>query len=354
MKFSHLIDFNDMEKHEFEQICVRAADIRENPSYYADACRGKVMAALFYEPSTRTQFSFQTAMMRLGGVQIGFSDPNSSSVSKGESIKDTVKIVSCYSDIGVVRNPLEGAAFAAGIYSDIPIINAGDGGHLHPTQTMTDLFTIQKEKGRLDNLCIGICGDLLNGRTVHSLLKAFSRHSGNTFYLISTEALKTPAYVTDMLKDTDNKVYEIASIEECIDKLDVLYMTRIQRERFTSLDEYEKQKNVYVLDMKKLSLARKDLCILHPLPKVDEIEDVIDDDPRALYFEQAKNGMYIRMALILKLLERGFSKPDYSGLIVSSNNCENPRCITNHEKYLPHYCKMVDGKSVCAYCDRPI
>ena len=283
---------------------------------------------------------------------IGFSETSSTSVSKGETLKDTVKIVSNYADVIVMRHSGEGAAYAASLYSKIPVINAGDGGHLHPTQTMTDLFTIGKLKNRnMTGLNIGICGDLLYGRTVHSLLKALSLYSGNTFYFISTPFLRVPEKYTDELKN-NNKIIISNTIEECIDKLDIIYMTRIQRERFSSEDEYNKQTGIYILDPEKLKNAKSDLTILHPLPKNDEISSEIDDDPRAKYFEQAKYGMYIRMALLIKILEN--PKPIPKIDISENKKCVNINCITNKEKNLPVITKENQKKLYCAYCETEV
>ena len=352
MKIHHMLDYNDLSKEDWQVMLELANDIIQSPERYAAACRGKVMATLFYEPSTRTQLSFQTAMLRLGGTVIGFSDPKSSSVSKGETLRDTVKIISNYADIAVIRNPLEGAAYAASLYAPIPVINAGDGGHLHPTQTMADMLTIAREKGRYEGLSIGLCGDLMNGRTVHSLIKAFSRYHGNTFYLISTEALGLPDYVMEILRASDNRVVLSPTLEGCIAELDILYMTRIQRERFASLEEYQAQAGIYVLTAEKMKLAKPDLIIMHPLPKVDEIDYEVDDDPRAKYFEQAANGLYIRMALILLLCENNPTKrrPDVYP-IAGEPFCTNPHCISNYEKYLPRMTKIVSGECRCSYCD---
>lgn len=351
---SHLIDFNNMTLNDWEEIYSISSDIIKNPNAYTSKCKGKLLATLFYEPSTRTMLSFQSAMLRLGGDIIGFDNPGTSSVFKGENLKDTARIICNYSDIIVIRHPYEGAALAASLYANKPVINAGDGGHLHPTQTLTDLMTIRSEKGTLEDLNIGVCGDLKHGRTVHSLLKAMSLFKGNRFYLISTMTLKTPKYITDIIKQSGNEYCEIKSLDDCIDKLDVLYMTRIQKERFPSEREYLKQKGVFVLDSKKLNKAKDDLIILHPLPKVDEIEDDIDFDSRALYFKQAENGMYVRMALILKMLQ---NPPITVKKPISTHNhlrCPNPVCITNTEKYLPNIFYNVEGtrKTVaCCYCD---
>ena len=280
-----------------------ACDIMENPADYANKCQGKKLATLFFEPSTRTRLSFEAAMYELGGHVIGFSDAGNSSSSKGESVSDTVKVVSCYADIIAMRHFKEGAPMVASMKSDVPIINAGDGGHNHPTQTLTDLLTIHREKGRLDNLTIGLCGDLKFGRTVHSLIDAMSRYSGIKFVLISPEELRLPSYMRDMMAEKDLDYVETRDLEAAMPELDVLYMTRVQRERFFSEEEYLRLKNSYILTPDKLINAKETLSILHPLPRVNEIATSIDADPRACYFTQALNGKYIRMALILKLLE---------------------------------------------------
>lgn len=350
MKNRNIIDFNDISIAEWETLRDLALSIKREPANYRGVCEGRIMATLFYEPSTRTQMSFQAAMMRLGGKVIGFSDPGASSVSKGETLRDTVRIVSGYSDILVIRNPIEGAALAASLYSRVPVVNAGDGGHLHPTQTLTDLMTITERRGTLSGLKIGFCGDLMNGRTVHSLLRALTRFGGNEFTLISTPELRIPAYLADELREAGAKFNEVASLDECLPELDVLYMTRIQRERFTSPEAYAKQSGVYRLTGEKLRSAKPDLTVLHPLPKIDEISFEVDDDPRARYFEQAENGMYIRMALIMSLINVPRAEiPAYP--LPEGARCQNPRCISNHEKYLPVRTKLVNGKEHCAYCD---
>ncbi len=354
MNLRNLIDFNDMTLEDWAEIRDLAFDIKKQPTKYRECCKGRIMATLFYEPSTRTQMSFQTAMMRLGGKVIGFSDPSSSSVSKGETLRDTVKIVSAYADVVVIRHPVEGAAYASSLYSHVPVINAGDGGHLHPTQTLTDLMTISELKGRTDGLTVGFCGDLLNGRTVHSLLRAMMRFENNRFVLISTPELRLPSYVVNELKANGCEIKEVSTLEECIGELDVLYMTRIQRERFASAEEYARQSGVYRLTSDKMALAKADLAVLHPLPKVDEIAFELDDDPRCVYFEQAENGMFIRMALVAKLIsdERRGRAPAYE--IPGSPICRNGRCISNHEKYLPNMTKTVEGEERCCYCDHKI
>ena len=301
--FNHLIDMDDYSVSQWNKIIELAEKIKANPEEYAEKCKGKIMATLFYEPSTRTQMSFQAAMIRLGGNIIGFDNPGNSSVSKGENLKDTIKIVSTYSDILVMRHNQEGSAKAAALCADCHVINAGDGGHLHPTQTLTDLLTLKSELGRLDNLTVGLCGDLKYGRTVHSLLKALSCYPNNKFVLISTPDLALPSYIKDVITSRRSSFVEVKTIDEVIGQLDMLYMTRIQRERFASEDEYQKQKGVYCLTKAKMDYARKDMIVMHPLPRVDEISVEVDSDPRAAYFKQAQYGVYVRMALILTLLE---------------------------------------------------
>ena len=301
--YPHLIDLNDYPVSWWKQVVDLGEQIKNHPEIYAGACHNKIMATLFYEPSTRTQMSFQTAMLRLGGRLIGFDNPANSSVSKGETLKDTTKIVSGYADILVMRHPVAGAAKAAALSADCPVINAGDSGHLHPTQTLTDLLTIHKEKGRFDGLTVGLCGDLKFGRTVHSLVAAMSRYENVRFVLISPEELKLPRYVKEQYIKKNNIPYtQSTSLEEVMPELDILYMTRVQRERFFNEEDYLRLKDSYILTPEKLNTAKKDLCILHPLPRVNEISVAVDDDPRACYFKQVQNGKYIRMALILKLL----------------------------------------------------
>ncbi len=353
-RFQHLADLNDYPVSWWNKIIALGQDICKNPQRYNGACNGKIMATLFYEPSTRTQMSFQTAMIRLGGSIIGFDNPATSSVSKGETLKDTTKIVSNYADVLVIRNPLAGSAKAAALTADCPVINAGDGGHLHPTQTLTDLLTLKQEKGRLDHLKIGMCGDLINGRTVHSLCKALSCYEGNEFILISTNELRLPTYIKDVLNAHNCKFREVFSLDEVIGELDVLYMTRIQRERFASEEEYQAQKDTYVLDKKKMKKASKDLIVLHPLPRVDEITTDIDDDPRAMYFKQAKYGMYVRMALIITMLENQSDSTLLHGTIRKDVCCKNPRCITQTEKYLPKSFRGNGDIIECEYCDERI
>ncbi len=299
----NLIDILDLSTDEIEELIEDAQDIIANPHKYRDACRYKKLATLFFEPSTRTRLSFEAAMMELGGNVLGFSEANSSSAAKGESVSDTVAVVSGYADIIAMRHPKEGAPLVASMKSDVPIINAGDGGHNHPTQTLTDLLTIKREKGRFDNLTIGLCGDLKFGRTVHSLIAAMSRYTGIKFILISPPELKVPSYVKEAHIKAKNIPYEqVTSLDEAMPKLDVLYMTRVQKERFFNEEDYLRLKDSYILTSSKLKEAKDDLVILHPLPRVNEIATEVDNDPRAAYFRQAKNGKYIRMALILKLL----------------------------------------------------
>lgn len=300
----HLLDTTDLSLEEVDGIISTAIDIINNKEKYAHVCDGKKLATLFFEPSTRTRLSFEAAMMELGGNVLGFSEAASSSASKGETVEDTVRMVSCYADIIAMRHPLEGAPRVASFKSGVPIINAGDGGHSHPTQTLTDLLTIFREKGRLDNMTIGLCGDLKFGRTVHSLIKAMTRYKNVKFVLIAPKELALPDYIkTDILDKSSSEYKEVETMEEAMSELDVLYMTRVQRERFFSEDEYLKVKDSFILDLDKLKTAKEDLTIMHPLPRVNEIATEVDDDPRAKYFVQALNGKYVRMALIKTLLE---------------------------------------------------
>lgn len=299
----HLIDPMDLSVQEIDELLDLADDIIAHKEKYAKVCEGKKLATLFFEPSTRTRLSFEAAMMELGGNVLGFSSSDSSSSSKGESVADTVKVVSCYADIIAMRHPKEGAPLLASMKSDSPIINAGDGGHNHPTQTLTDLLTIRREKGRLDNITVGFCGDLKFGRTVHSLIKALSRYDNIRYVMISPEELEIPKYIKEEVFEKEGIAYDqVRTIDEVIDKLDILYMTRVQRERFFNEADYIRLKDTYILDMPKLKSAKEDLSILHPLPRVNEIAVEVDDDPRACYFRQALNGKYVRMALIMKML----------------------------------------------------
>ena len=299
----HLIDPMDLSVQEIDDLLALAEDIIANHDKYTKVCEGKKLATLFFEPSTRTRLSFEAAMMELGGNVLGFSSADSSSSTKGESVADTVKVVSCYADIIAMRHPKEGAPYLASLKSDAPIINAGDGGHNHPTQTLTDLLTIKREKGHIGDLTIGFCGDLKFGRTVHSLIKALSRYNNIQYILISPEELEIPEYIREEVFEKNNIGYEqVRTIDEVIDRLDVLYMTRVQRERFFNEADYIRLKDTYILDMPKLKNAKPDLSILHPLPRVNEIAVEVDDDPRACYFRQALNGKYVRMALIMTML----------------------------------------------------
>ena len=300
----NLIDIMQMSTDELQELIDRALDIIANPAKYDDACRGKKLATLFFEPSTRTRLSFEAAMYELGGNVIGFSEAKSSSAAKGESVADTVRTVGCYADIIAMRHPKEGAPLVATRTAGVPVVNAGDGGHNHPTQTLADLLTIYREKGTFDNLTVGVCGDLKFGRTVHSLISAMSRYKNVKFVLISPEELKVPRYIiTDVLEKNGIPYEEIASLEEAMPQLDILYMTRVQRERFFNEADYMRLKDTYILTPDKLRTAKASLSILHPLPRVNEISVAVDDDPRACYFKQVLNGKYMRMALILKLLE---------------------------------------------------
>ena len=299
----HLMSPLDFSVEELNKLFDLAVDIEKNPAKYAHACDGKILATCFYEPSTRTRLSFESAMLRLGGQVLGFSDGSNSSAAKGESVSDTIRVISGYSDICAMRHPKEGAPMVAAEKSEIPVINAGDGGHQHPTQTLTDLLTIRSLKGTLDNLTIGLCGDLKFGRTVHSLIDALVRHEGIRFIFISPEELKVPDYITDMLKEKNIPYEEVIRLENVLPSLDLLYMTRVQKERFFNEEDYVRLKDFYILDEAKMELANKDMLILHPLPRVNEISVELDDDPRAVYFKQAKYGVYVRMALILTLLE---------------------------------------------------
>ena len=356
----HLIDIVDFSKEELQDLMDSALDIIDHPAKYAHACEGKKLATLFYEPSTRTRLSFTAAMMELGGNVLGFSEASSSSASKGESIADTAKIISCYADIIAMRSPKEGAAFVAATNASIPVINAGDGGHAHPTQTLADLLTIYREKHTFDNLTVGFCGDLKYGRTVHSLIAALTRYKNVKLVLISPDELKIPSYVKEDVIEKHHMDYvEVHSLEEAIPQLDVLYMTRIQRERFLDKDEYERLKNSYVLTVEKMKAAKSDMIVLHPLPRVNEISVKVDDDPRALYFKQALNGKYMRMALILKLLAEKEKNPknellyDPSKVLINNYHCHNIKCVTQDEQELDNIFTMSEkGTYRCIYCEK--
>lgn len=344
----NIIDFSLVSNEEFEDIYNLACDIMEAPEKYAKSLEGKIMASLFFEPSTRTSLSFTTAMYRLGGQVISINDPSTSSTAKGESLKDTITVVSKYADIVVMRNPKEGSALCASMFTEVPFINAGDGGHLHPTQTLTDLITIKKYRGSLENMTVGLCGDLKYGRTVHSLIKSLAKYENVKFILISPEELQVPDYIVNFLIENNIDYVVETDLQENLPKLDILYMTRIQKERFEDFFEYERLKNIYVLDEQRLKFAKSDMLILHPLPRVDEIADEIDSDPRAVYFNQAECGMYGRMALILTLLRTNKrQKPQEFKAITTNKTCTNIRCITQIEEYLP----KLDDK-ICKYCDK--
>ena len=344
----HVIDILDLSVEEINSLLDTALDIIENPWKYSSACAGKILGALFFEPSTRTRLSFTSAMMSLGGNVLGFDQPGSTSTTKGETVADTIRMVSAYSDIIAMRHPKEGAPIVASGVSRVPIINAGDGGHFHPTQTLADLLTIKRKLGRFDGLTIGLCGDLKYGRTVHSLIAAMSRYEGVKFVLIAPEELKLPDYVKSEFLHSGN-YEEIASLEEAIPTLDVLYMTRVQQERFADKAEYERLKDSYILNKAKLSGAKETLSILHPLPRVNEIATDVDDDPRAHYFYQAEFGRYIRMALILYLLEKkGEPTKKAEATLDETLTCKNPHCITSVERSL----KPLFKNGNCAYCDQ--
>ena len=353
-----VIDTVDLTVEELDGIIKTAYDIIENPAKYSERCKGKKLATLFFEPSTRTRLSFEAAMLELGGSVIGFSEASSSSAAKGESIADTAKVISCYADIIAMRHPKEGSAYVAATNASIPLINAGDGSHCHPTQTLADLLTIHREKGRLNDLSVGFCGDLKYGRTVHSLINALSRYTGIKVVLISPDELKLPKYVKEGVLEKNGMEYvETRDLEGSLKDLDILYMTRIQRERFFDVDEYERLKDSYVLTAEKMELAKDDMCVLHPLPRVNEISVKVDDDKRACYFKQVLNGKYMRMALILKLLEdaeKGVAPThDESKVIVDKIRCTNPRCVTSVEQEIVHKFEPSDKEGVykCIYCE---
>ena len=355
-----LISILDFTTEELDQLIATAKDIIVHPEQYREACKYKKLATLFFEPSTRTRLSFEAAMLELGGTVLGFSEANSSSAAKGESVADTAKTVSCYADIIAMRHPKEGAPFVASQAATIPVINAGDGGHNHPTQTLADLLTIHREMGRLNDLTIGLCGDLKNGRTVHSLIEAMSRYTGIKFVLISPKELRIPGHIRYNVFENQGIAYtEVESLEEAMPQLDVLYMTRIQRERFDDPYEYERLKDSYILNVEKMQLAKEKMCVLHPLPRVNEISVKVDDDPRAAYFRQALNGKYMRMALILKLLKEAQENPEKDVLDVSdletNRVCTNPKCISQTEQELPQLFRCTDKAADihrCIYCEQ--
>ncbi len=355
-----LISILDLSVEELYGLIHTAEDIIANPEKYQDSCRYKKLATLFFEPSTRTRLSFEAAMLELGGTVLGFSEAGSSSAAKGESVADTAKTVSCYADIIAMRHPREGAPYVASRAATIPVINAGDGGHNHPTQTLADLLTIHREMDRLDGLTIGLCGDLKYGRTVHSLIEAMSRYENIRFVLISPQELKIPGFVRYNVLEKHGIPYtEVTSLEEAMPQLDILYMTRIQRERFDDPAEYDRLKDCYVLTAEKMALAKEKMAVLHPLPRVNEISVKVDDDPRAAYFRQALNGKYMRMALILKLLAEAKDNPVKEAVDTSgweyAYTCHNPKCITQTEQELPQIFKLTDKAANihrCIYCEQ--
>ena len=355
----HLIDTTDISVAEVDQILETALDIIANRKKYSEACKGKKLATLFYEPSTRTRLSFTSAMMELGGNVLGFSDAASSSVSKGETVADTVRVIGCFADIIAMRHSKEGAPLVASHYANMPIINAGDGSHAHPTQTLTDLLTIRREKGRLNNLTIGFCGDLKFGRTVHSLIKALSRYTGINVILIAPEELRLPSYIRREVCDKNHvPTREVETMEEVMSELDILYMTRVQKERFLDEEEFERLKDSFILNPERLRTAKKDMIILHPLPRVNEITRAVDNDPRAAYFRQVENGKFVRMALIYTLLkwaeEERPTTPtprlDHS-LVNNDLRCSNRQCISNSEDVDHLFRKTEDGDLRCVYCE---
>jgi len=354
----HLIDPTDLSKQETDEIITLAEDIIRNPEIYSEKMKGRRLATLFYEPSTRTRLSFTSAMMSLGGNVLGFSDAKNSSVSKGETVRDTVRVVSNFADVIAMRHYIEGAPLAATDVSEVPIINAGDGSHSHPTQTLTDLLTIKRELGQIDGITIGFCGDLKFGRTVHSLIKALSRYNDIKIVLIAPEELKLPAYIkNDVCIKNDMSFKEVSTIEEAIGELDVLYMTRVQKERFLDEDEFDRVKDSFVLNAEKMALAKEKMAVLHPLPRINEILEEVDDDPRAAYFRQVGNGRIVRMALICKLLEwkndPEHPMPEYEYTSDAGTlRCDNKKCICNCEKVEPRFVMTQEGFLRCWYCDR--
>ena len=349
----HLLNPLDFSVEETEQLLDLAGDIEHNLPKYAHVCDGKKLATLFYEPSTRTRLSFEAAMLNLGGSVLGFASADSSSAAKGESVADTIRIISCYADICAMRHPKEGAPLVASQFSSIPVINAGDGGHQHPTQTLTDLLTIRSLTGRLNNLTVGLCGDLKFGRTVHSLIEALVRYTGIRFVLISPQELRIPDYIrTDVLDKKGVEYREVDNLDEAMPELDILYMTRVQKERFFNEEDYIRLKDSYILDNKKMELAKETMYVLHPLPRVNEISVEVDKDPRAAYFKQAQYGVYTRMALILNLLEDdSFGASLFHGTPHSGEPCSNPNCITNVEPYLKKSYTETGDMLMCEYCE---
>ena len=348
-----MVHVEDMSRPWWDSLYARCCDIIERPGVYANSCSGKILASMFYEPSTRTNFSFQAAAQRLGAGVFGFSDPVGTSASKGETLADTIRMTAAYSSTIVIRSPQEGSAKAAALYSEVPVINAGDGGHSHPTQTLTDLTTIAQKRGEISDMRIGLCGDLKHGRTVHSLVEAMDMFPNIKFCLISPKELRLPEYVLETMRAKGLEYEESESLIECISELDVLYMTRIQRERFRDAGEYRRLKDVYILTKKMLEGAKKDMQIMHPLPRYGEISTDVDTDPRAAYFEQARYGMLIRMALLLEFMHLPRIAPAMveSDPSAAKGECNNPACITQSDTYLP---KLVSssGTDRCGYCDK--
>ncbi len=353
----HLIDPTDLTREETNDIVALAEDIIAHRERYSERCKGKKLATLFYEPSTRTRLSFTAAMMELGGNVLGFSDARSSSVSKGETVEDTVRVVGCFADIIAMRHHIEGAPLAALEVSAVPIINAGDGSHSHPTQTLTDLLTIKRELGHLDNLTIGFCGDLRFGRTVHSLIKALSRYEGTRVILIAPDELRLPDYIKQDVCERNNIEYrEVSTMEEVMSELDVLYMTRVQKERFLDEEEFDLIKDSFILDNQKLATAKSKMAILHPLPRVNEILKEVDADPRAAYFRQVENGKFVRMALICRLLDwqhdAEHAMPAATNLVMGeTHRCPNPKCICNNENVEQRFHRADNGIVRCYYCE---
>ncbi len=357
----HLIEPTDLTRRETEEIIALAEDIIANREKYGEVCRGKKLATLFYEPSTRTRLSFTAAMMELGGNVVGFSDAASSSASKGETVADTARVISCFADIIAMRHFKEGAPLVASQYGSIPVINAGDGSHAHPTQTLTDLLTIKREKGSLDNYTIGFCGDLKFGRTVHSLIKALARHEGIKVVLIAPKELQLPEYMLhDLAEDSSIEFCEAQTMEEVMPELDILYMTRVQKERFFDEDEFDRLKDSFILTPEKLATAKSSLTILHPLPRVNEITPQVDNDPRAAYFRQVENGKFVRMALICKLLEWSDNKSEnqqHTGISPVDNDtlrCANRRCITATEEVAQAFHLDKQKSYRCIYCEAKV
>lgn len=348
-----LISPLDLTTGEIDQLLALSDRIIENPQEFAHKCDGKILATLFFEPSTRTRLSFESAMLRLGGKVLGFSSANSCSAAKGETVGDTARMAECYADIIAMRHPCEGAATAAAAKIHCPLINAGDGSHQHPTQTLTDLLTIHRLKGRLDDLTIGLCGDLKFGRTVHSLIRAMMRYKGIRFVLVSPQELKIPDYIRESMTAAGYPFEETEDLESAIGSMDILYMTRVQGERFANVDDYLRLRDHYILDAAKMKLAKDDMIVMHPLPRVNEISTEVDDDPRAAYFQQANFGRFVRMALILKMLE---DESDSTGTLpqntVILGDCTNPHCITQQEASLPRlYTRSEKGVCRCFYCE---